>query len=265
MEHIKEIRRILSSKASELEKIKILNEKSLKKAPEGTLVLSHSHGTVQYYHKTKKDKNKGKYINKKNKKLITSLAQKEYDLLLRKEITKQEKQIQKIMRLLPKIGIENIFSNLNEERKKLVDSHIVTDEQYVEQWLDSKYEGKPIGDYRTTFITEKGEQVRSKSEKIIADKLWSLGIPYRYECPVYLEGYGTVYPDFTILKKSTREEVYIEHLGMMDDTEYCEKAILKIKDYARNGIVLGKNFFVTFETKRLPLNIFELEQMLADF
>ena len=52
---------------------------------------------------------------------------------------------------------------------------------------------------RQEIYTERGERVRSKSEKIIADKLFLQNIPYHYERPIYLKGFGMVYPDFCCL------------------------------------------------------------------
>jgi hypothetical protein len=79
-----------------------------------------------------------------------------------------------------------------------------------------------------------------------------------------MDNYRMVYPDFTILNIHTRQEIYLEHLGMMDYPEYCEKALLKIQTYARNGIILGKNLLITFETSQNPFNINYLEQMLKE-
>lgn len=75
---------------------------------------------------------------------------------------------------------------------------------------------------------EKGERVRSKSEVIIADMLNRKGISYRYEYPVYLKNVGQIYPDFTVLDAIRRREIYWEHLGMMDDPDYAEMAILRV-------------------------------------
>lgn len=72
------------------------------------------------------------------------------------------------------------------------------------------------------------------------------GIPYKYEKPLYLKGYGIVYPDFTFLSKRTRKEIYWEHEGRMDDSEYAKTAIKKIKTYEDNGIYLGENLILTF-------------------
>ena len=104
------------------------------------------------------------------------------------------------------------------------------------------------------LYTAKGERVRSKSEVMIADLLNKETIPYRYEYPLYLKGFDLVYPDFTVLNVKKRKEIYWEHFGMMDDSEYVEKAMKKITVYAQNGIFPGINLIVTFETRKTPLN-----------
>ena len=128
-----------------------------------------------------------------------------------------------------------------------------------------QYTGKEFFDDMPVIMTERGERVRSKSEKIIADKLFAMGIPYRYEYPVQLKGSGTVYPDFTLLNVRERKQFYLEHFGMMDDPEYSEKAIKKLEDYAKNRIYIGKNLLVTFETLQKPLDMKVVEQMLKEF
>lgn len=76
-----------------------------------------------------------------------------------------------------------------------------------------RYEGGEVW-YKTAKKT-KYEYERSVSE----DESISQGIPYRYEYPLVLEGNVKVYLDFTILKMPEREEVYLEHFGMMDVEE----------------------------------------------
>ena len=111
-------------------------------------------------------------------------------------------------------------------------------------------------------MTERGERVRSKSEKIIADKLYMLGIPYRYEFPIVLEGNIKMYPDFTILKMPERKEVYLEHFGKLDDEAYINITIMKLNTYEKNGIYVGVNLFFTYETNRKALNVKALDKML---
>lgn len=255
----------MKEKVKELDKLILKVEKSLKKAPEGSLVLSKSNGVTQYYHKTESGQKKGKYISSKNRRLISELAQKDYDLCFMKGIKEQKKQICKAIELVPDIEIQDVYSELSDARKELVKPYILTDEQYVEQWMNVSYIGKDFSDDAPVIMTERGERVRSKSEKILADKLFSMGIPYRYEYPVKLKGYGTVYPDFTLLNIRERKEIYLEHFGMMDNPEYSEKAIQKLEDYARNGIYMGKNLLVTFETLHKPLDMKIVERMLKEF
>ena len=255
----------LKEKVKEMDKLILEAEKSLKKAPKGSLVLSKSNGVTQYYHKTENTQKKGKYISSKNKKIIAALAQKDYDLRFLQVIKKQKKQIQKAIKLLPDIDLARIHTELSEGRKRYVKPYVLSDEQYVEQWLGVKYTGKEFFDDTHVIMTERGERVRSKSEKILADKLFAMGIPYRYEYPVQLKGYGTVYPDFTLLNVRKRKEFYLEHFGIMDDPEYSEKAIKKLEDYAKNKIYIGKNLLVTFETRHKPLEMKVVEQMIKEF
>lgn len=255
----------LQEKVNELDNYRMSAESSLKKAPEGTLVLSQSNGSVQYYHKTEKEQKKGKYISTKNGKLITALAQKDYDLRFLKAIEEQKKKLCKAIKLISDVDFLKVYSELSEVRKKLVNPYVLTNEQYAEQWINIQYKGKEFSEDTPVLMTERGERVRSKTEKILADKFFSWGIPYRYESPLKLRGYGTVYPDFTLLNVRERKEIYLEHFGMMDNPEYSKKAIQKLETYARNGIYIGKNLLVTFETLRRPIDMKIVEQMLMEF
>ena len=115
------------------------------------------------------------------------------------------------------------------------------------------------------ITTAKGERVRSKSEKILADYFYHAGITYKYECPLILKGFGTVYPDFTFLSPGTGEEIYWEHDGRMDDPEYARNAIRKIETYEKNGIFPGKNLILTFETSRDVLDMNIVQKLVREY
>lgn len=94
-------------------------------------------------------------------------------------------------------------------------------------------------------LTEKGEKVRSKSEVIIANMMYRLGIQYFYEQSLT----GTVikgekYPDFTIYN-SNNQAILWEHLGLLHDEYYKYRWHDKLTWYEANGFILGFNFFVT--------------------
>ena len=91
--------------------------------------------------------------------------------------------------------------------------------------------------------------MRSKSERLIADKLAEYALPFRYEARYenYAHGESFVaYPDFTILRADGREVVW-EHFGLMNDDEYAARTVRKIIDYQRGGCSLARDLICTFE------------------
>jgi len=118
-----------------------------------------------------------------------------------------------------------------------------------EPYKRNSYELNP----NTNFVTTRGEIVRSKTELIIADILYQFGIPYRIEYPVNISG-KTVYPDFMFVIPTTGKIYYLEAFGLMGDTEYVEKNIRKIRDYAKCGIIFGTNLIATFESETTPFD-----------
>lgn len=119
MNEFQKIKQLLNEKAEELKRLKRKVDRSLKKAPEGRLVLSKSHGTVQYIHKGEHIKTRGNYIEKKNTKLISSLAQKEYDLSISEEIKKQESLLEFLSNHLPDHDIPDIYTALPPAKKTI--------------------------------------------------------------------------------------------------------------------------------------------------
>lgn len=104
--------------------------------------------------------------------------------------------------------------------------------------------------------------MRSKSEVFIAQILHKHHILYLYEKPLFLEGYGTVYPDFTILDPYTLEEIYIEHLGLLTNPDYLEKNLGKITAYNKNGIYLGDRLLITYGTNKNQLDLKLIEDII---
>ena len=122
----------------------------------------------------------------------------------------------------------------------------------------SPYVKKPIVN---GFRTLKGDIVRSKSELIIADRLWLNGIPYKYECPIMING-QIIHPDFTILRRSDNKILYLEHCGMVDKPEYAESMVNRINDYNKEGITLGDRLFLSMETSATPLDVTAIDNLI---
>lgn len=62
-----QIKLFLSDKIAELEYLKTHVENSLDQAPEGSLILSKSNGSTQYFHRTKPDQKKVCILKRKTK------------------------------------------------------------------------------------------------------------------------------------------------------------------------------------------------------
>ena len=99
-----------------------------------------------------------------------------------------------------------------------------------------EYEGKFLEE-NLIYHTTRGELVRSKSEKIIADLLDRLGIPYDYEKPFIGKDSRTKYPDFTIEDATSGQRIILEHLGMLSQTSYKERWNKKLEWYRSQGVI----------------------------
>ncbi|MBE5939532.1 MAG: hypothetical protein E7266_03955 [Lachnospiraceae bacterium] len=242
----------IESELLRLEDVKGEIEAIRKNAPKGKLRCATNKGYYQYY--------MGKeYIRREKRGYIKKLAQKEYVIELEKKIEEYKKVLEKLKNLYESDPIENVYRNLHPARKQLVEPIIRPVEMIIDEFEMIKYEGKGFDENdKTEFYTIKGERVRSKSEKIIADELYRNGITYKYEMPLELENWNkkiTVYPDFTAINKRTGKRWIIEHMGMMDKNSYSENAISKINLYEKNDILLGINLILFYETSSNPINI----------
>lgn len=258
---MKSICTILMEEQEQLEKILAEAKKRNENAPAGNLYIKRKHGKMEYYLEVD---GKRRYIKKCERGVAEKIAQRDYDTKVIKRVERRLREIHDFLKVYETTCLKRLYRETNPYRRELVQATVLSDEEYVKRWLDVEYEGKEFEDNENEIITERGERVRSKSEKIIADKLYLMGIPYRYEYPLILRGNIRIYPDFTILKVDTKEEVYLEHFGMMDDVDYIAKALFKIHTYEKNHIFLGRKLFITYETYKNPLNTRVLNQLLRE-
>ena len=262
--HLKGLKELLEAEQVRLEEIITIAKMHMNNAPEGTLRLSQSNKYLQFYHCT--DENKlGKYITKGNDELVQKLAQKSYDERILRLAEKRLNQIKKLSKDYDDDEIEQIFLKEHKERQRFIQPIEPTWEQKLSEWKAKEYQGKGFGDGMPMIVTERGERVRSKSEKIMADYFCRNGIEYKYECPIYLKGMGMVYPDFTFLSKKMGKEIYWEHNGMVDEPMYARNMVRKIDAYENNGIFPGERLILTYETEQSVLNTGKIEQMVKKY
>lgn len=254
----------------------------LKNSPEGTLRVSKNKNNYQFYQRTDVKDTCGKYLKKSENELASQLAQKDYAQKMLKVAQQKKMEMKQYGMTYSWEEVENVYKNMSLPRQKLIVPFVLSAEEYACKWEqqnrdllqqikknEEKSYKRNVNKFELTtengILTEKGDLVRSKSEKIIADKLYMMGIPYVYELSLHFQGNRKILPDFTVLNKRTRQVIYWEHFGMMDDPEYCEKAIKKIELYEKNGIFLGRQLIVTYETLGHSLNIMGLEAKIHEY
>lgn len=128
-------------------------------------------------------------------------------------------------------------------------------------WAGVSYEQNPYKREDLIHNTFSGMKVRSKSEEIIANILFTNHIPFRYEAPLTLNG-STMYPDFTIKNPKNNSYTYWEHLGLMDKKEYKDHAMEKISTYCDHNIIPDVNLILTYETQKHPLDSSWVQQLV---
>ena len=245
----------------------IIKEKKrdLEKVPKGHLNIARSGKRLQYYYKDGSQDNKRIYIKKENVALLKALCQKDYDEKVLDAAEKEYKCLNSLYKCYQKGTCEELYEKLHADRRNFVTPIVLSDEEFIAKWQGESYKEKGFLANTPEYYTDKGERVRSKSEILIANALNKYGIPYKYEAPLFLEGYGTIHPDFTVLNVRERKTYYFEHLGMMDDAEYVEKALYRISMYERNGFFPGTELIISYETSKHPMNPKNVEHLIEKY
>ena len=268
-----EIEQLTRTRMAELNAMLELKLRSIKKAPEGSVRITQSHNSVQYFHIINKGDNTGTYIPAGHRELAVQLAQKDYDKKVTESAAKEIKFLSKILKDCTQFFKKNtlaekIFQNLHKNRRALVEPVKLSDEEYAARWQAINYKKDFIPENKN-YRSIKNEVVRSKSEILIADTLNRMNIPYHYEFPIKLiteDGTKrTFHPDFLCLNRRTRKEFLWEHFGRMDAPEYATQTVNKLNLFACNGIFPGKNLITTMETSSQPLNTQQVKKLAEEF
>ncbi|MDO4182298.1 MAG: hypothetical protein Q4E12_01640 [Coriobacteriia bacterium] len=280
----------LTRKRALLESIIAQTKKRLANAPAGSLHVAFSHGYPQY--RLRLGSGQGEVrLEDHQERLKRQLAQKAYDRKILKAAEKELRLVNAALdngaiaasavgapcsetsehpalqtNPLPRAeSLEQVYQNTLDCVKHLITPCVLPDKEFIEAWEAARPEGPALSTEGCVFQTEKGNRVRSKSECIIADKLFRAGVPYRYEQPLVLQGAGTVHPDFVVLNPRTRQEFAWEHFGMMEDSEYANRALRKLGSYAGCGLFPGHGMIATFESVAMPLDVSIVEQNIQEF
>ena len=263
---------IIQIEADRLEKEVRELETRLEKAPKGSLRCHKNGKSFRWYfidekdHRVKEKNAKRKYISKKTgRPLAEKLARKAYD---KRKLAGCKKELTALKRYLncsnSEIMPEQKYLCENSGFRELLISEMPLMNRELEEWRVADYLRNPFYPENLQICSSDGTMVRSKSEALIASGLASNGIPYRYECALELEG-QTLYPDFTIRHPFTGKVFVWEHFGMVDQEEYLERTLKKLRVYLRNGFIPDINFIMTFETRQVPLGYDVVFRVIQDY
>lgn len=291
----KEIIKILKDTSSRLGEIAALAGDM----PDEVLQFKTMRGKTCFFAYSKKS-GKQVYVRKTDKERLSRLATKYYEVKLKTAARKEKHQIDRCLEMLSKdpesSDITGVSEKIPEEIKENVMFSELTGEGYARKWQDGnsivkKRRTHKKDDYHR-YKTLRGDYVGSKSEVIIADRLFVKGIPFHYEVaftpgasvdlsrPVYNEfgmiaGYeaigvspydeDTLHPDFYVLNTRTGKAYFWEHLGMMDDPDYCKKNFNRFMRILDAGFIIGEDLIVTHEDKKHPLMTEDIDKIIEKY
>lgn len=238
-------------------------EKALSKAPTGRIQLHTSKGYPRYYYYAD-NSTTGKYVSANDILLISSICQRDYNLKVLDTLYNQLKRIAHNQIVNLPYELDQIYHSFRKGKQSMISPIISPIEDYVNEWYSLTSACQNTFPTKTVYSTNKGEQVRSKSEKIIADKLQMMDIPYIYEPQVILNGI-TKYPDFLVLNKRTRESFIWEHFGLSDNPNYASQNLVKIALYEKNNLSIGREVIASFETQEQPLCSELIDKKIDDY
>lgn len=223
--------------------LKILREE-YRACPKGDVYIRKRNGH-EYFHERLRDEERP---ISRNKERVFKLIRKrviENEIRCReifchhmdKAMTCIDKDLEKESRRKYSLTLKRIYSSEKPPATAL--------DKAAEEWRSGNYVTNPRKPELKKYSAAGGIMVRSKSEKIIADRLWAHGVKFRYEAQFLIEG-REFYPDFTIRLKDGKLIIW-EHFGLLDNNEYADNASRKLDLFRRAGYKQHTNLICTDE------------------
>ena len=259
------LRKAIETRCEALNALILKTSHELKTGPEGNLRITHCRGTVQYYHCLPGAKKKRKYLPKNQMETIKALAQKQYDQAVMNSAVKEKELLQKYLSGSPSVLPEEIYLDLPEARRKLINPIMEPDELFLKRWKSQPYPNMATRREHPVIFNDQGTEVDSKAELAISNQFDKRNIAFLPQFPVYLKARGWVYADFKVLNLRTRREYYWEHLGMLDSAAYRKHSLPKLNAYILNGYVPGDNLILSWESEESRLDMRVIDSLIDAF
>lgn len=215
-----------------------------------------SRGRNQFYYIDKKT-HKKEFIKGKDMKRFSKYIQRDYDFAVNKKLLQIQKKLMRIEKDIQGIDlgqVKEIYEMQTPSKKSYITPIIPSDEDFIARWYEEHKGAQNTFPIEGNIYTERGEHVRSKSEKILADLFYKYDIPYVYEPKIKMNNGHMVCPDFALLNKETRQTIYWEHLGLINQDEYAVRNLEKLHEYEESSLILGENLLISMESTKKGLN-----------
>lgn len=248
----------------QLEKEASKRVKSYKGLEKGNSRVSSRNGNYQYHFKEEGEE-KEHYISKIDISRIKLLLQRDYDEKMHKHLKDMINRLEKFCSRYDADSIDDLYERLCDGRREMVNPIRPTKEMLIKVWYDRHPGNRNSYEKKYEFQTIRGELVRSKSEKILADYFHRNNIPYICEPEVRLRDGRYKYPDFALLNVKSGTTWYWEHLGLIEKDEYATNNFEKLMDYEECGLIVGKNLIISMETMERPLEIKAVAGKVKEF
>ena len=263
----------IEARIEELEEALKAKQFSVKKNPSGLVRIVRRGKSLLFYKRSSPSDAQGTYMPRSQEKLARALIQNDYDQKTIPAIEAEIKELKDFLKAYKEKCSDTVYQKLPSTRQEVVSPLTLDDEAYTAAWLKVEYRHKKFAEDAPQLFTDNNEQVRSKSEVIIANALKAAEVPYRYEFPLLVDrnaadadtDFCQLHPDFYCLNLRTRQEFAWEHFGMMDDPDYAARATEKLDLYAENGFFPGKNLIITMETSVKPISSKILKKIINTY
>lgn len=228
---------------AELEETLQKANEEIEDCPIGTLMQEKRGERTIFFQVNKTEGKRTRKVITKEVGLIQGLERRAYLEQERAVLETDIKAVRSLARTYRTPYYEDIMELLPARLRSLPPMYTSLDELSV--WAAEPYRQSTYKPERKVHTTSRGLKVRSKSELLIAEKMYELNVPFRYE-QVLTIGEIDFAPDFTILKNDGKI-VYWEHCGLTGNAKYMNRHKWKMSVYEEAGIVPWKNLIVTYD------------------
>ncbi len=216
------------------------------------IVTLTSRGSTEGVVYDMRGKGKGKHYSKRlggaDDPRVIRIKQDAFNRVLMKRLLKDQKLLEKVVGKFVPYDQDSIDLELGEVYRDV--TGLVNKAPGIvnmDEWNKIvEKNGYPMDD--ACNVAPDGERTRSKSELIIYGILKGYGLVIKYDYEITLrDDIGQkvkISPDFIILC-ADGSLIVIEHLGLVDKSDYTENAIRRIHLYLINGFKLNESLFLT--------------------